>query len=338
MNPKELVEKTLNFDSPERIPRQLWLLPWAEETYPADLKKYGNLYPDDIYTAPAVYKKTINTIGDRYSPGEYTDEWGCVFVSVHSGIIGIVKDPLIKDWADLAKLKTPDSTLFVDKDEVNAFCRNTDRFVLGGTFVRPFERYQFLRTMENAMIDMLTEPPELSLLLNTLHNHYCKEVEEWARTDVDAITLMDDWGMDTRLLVAPEIFRKYFKPMYREYVEIARHYGKYVFMHSDGHITEIIPDLIEVGIDALNSQIFCMDIKELGELFRGKITFWGEIDRQHLLPKGSSEDIKDAVYKVYNNLYAGGGIIAQCEFGPGANPDNIFKVFETWNEISKNLK
>jgi len=207
MNPKELVEKTLNFDKPERIPRQLWLLPWAEETYPSDVEKLSKLYHDDIYTAPAVYTKTIKTTGDRYKPGEYIDEWGCVFVSVHSGIIGQVLEPLIKDWSDLARLKTPDSTLLVDKDEVNAFCRHTDRFVLGGTFVRPFERYQFLRTMGNTMIDMITEPPEMPGLLNTLHNHYCKEVEAWARTEVDAITLMDDWGMDTRLLVAPEIFK-----------------------------------------------------------------------------------------------------------------------------------
>ena len=338
MNPKILVEKTLNFDNPERIPRQTWLLPWAEETYPSEVNKLNELFPDDIYTAPAVYKKPVNTVGDRYKPGEYIDEWGCKFVSVHSGIIGQVLEPLIKNWDDLVNLKIPDSTLLVDIDEINAFCRLTDRFVLGGTFVRPFERYQFLRTMENAMIDMVTEPPGMVDLLNTLHNHYCKEVEEWARTEVDAITLMDDWGMATRLLISPEIFRKYFKPMYREYVEIARHYKKYVFMHSDGYITEIIPDLIEVGINALNSQLFCMDIKELGDLFKGKITFWGEIDRQRILPGGSAEDIREAVYKVYNNLYEGGGIIAQCEFGPGAKPDNIFKVFETWNEISQDLQ
>ena len=64
-------------------------------------------------------------------------------------------------------------------------------------------------------------------------------------------------------------------------------------MHSDGNITEIIPDLIEIGIDALNSQLFCMDIEELGKKFRGKITFWGEIDRQNILPNGNRKDIED---------------------------------------------
>ena len=79
---------------------------------------------------------------------------------------------------------------------------------------------------------------------------------------------MDDWGTQHSLMVSPDVFYKHFKPMYREYCEIAKHYGKYVFMHSDGYITDIIDDLIEVGIDALNSQVFCMDIDELSEKFR----------------------------------------------------------------------
>ena len=117
---------------------------------------------------------------------------------------------------------------------------------------------------------------------------YLKEVELWANTEVDAINLMDDWGTQSGLLVSPDIFRNIFKPMYREYIEIAKRYNKYVFFHSDGYITEVIPDLIEVGVDALNSQVFCMGTKELGERFRGKVTFWGEVDRQQCLPYGSA--------------------------------------------------
>ena len=109
--------------------------------------------------------------------------------------------------------------------------------------------------------------------------------------------------------------------------------GKKVFMHSDGYIIDIIPDLIEVGINALNSQLFCMNIKKLGRQFRGKIAFWGEIDRQQLLPHGSRKDIQEAVHLVYDHLHVNGGVIAQCEFGPGAKPENIFTVFETWNSI-----
>ena len=113
---------------------------------------------------------------------------------------------------------------------------------------------------------------------------------------------------------------------------------KFVFMHSDGNITSIYPDLIEIGIDAVNSQLFCMDIEELGKKFAGKITFWGEIDRQQLLPHGSLEDIRQAVAEIHENLYAGGGVIAQCEFGPAARPENVFEVFAAWDAIALNLK
>jgi len=146
---------------------------------------------------------------------------------------------------------------------------------------------------------------------------------------------MDDWGTQNALITSPDIFRKIFKPMYQEYVEIARQSRKYVFMHSDGYIIDIIPDLIEIGIDALNSQIFCMGIKELGRRFRGKITFWGEIDRQQLLPYGSQREIEKAVHEVWNELYAEGGVIAQCEFGLEAKPENVFSVFKTWDSLNR---
>jgi len=146
---------------------------------------------------------------------------------------------------------------------------------------------------------------------------------------------MDDGGTQNALIASPDIFREIFKPMYEEYVEIARQHGKYVFMHSDGYIIDIISDLIEIGIDALNSQVFCMGVRELGERFRGKITFWGEVDRQHLLPHGTREEIEQAVQKIWHELYAEGGVIAQCEFGLEAKPENVFSVFETWDSISQ---
>jgi hypothetical protein len=146
---------------------------------------------------------------------------------------------------------------------------------------------------------------------------------------------MDDWGTQQGLLASPDVFRQIFLPMYKEYAEVARHSGKYLFMHSDGQILDIMPDLIDVGVDALNAQIFCMGIKDLGEMYRGKITYWGEIDRQHLLPHGTREDIQQAVYEVWLHLYQNGGVIAQCEFGLEANPQNVFTVYETWDGLSK---
>jgi uroporphyrinogen decarboxylase len=335
MNSRELVIRTLNFDSPERIPRQCWLLPWAEKRYPAEAKRLAGEFPDDIVPAAGMYTRPLRSSGDRYEEGFYTDEWGCRFINIQAGLIGVPSEPLIKTWDQLDSLNPPEEMLAVDTGRVNAFCRKSDKFTYSNSWVRPFERYQFIRTTELAMIDIAMDEPEMELLIKKIHTHYLNEVEAWAKTDIDAIGIMDDWGMQKGMIVSPAYFRKYYKHLYKEYVEIARHYGKYVFMHSDGNITEIIPDLIEVGIDALNSQLFCMDIEELGKRFRGKITFWGEIDRQSILPNGSRSDIENAVRRVYNTLYSKGGVIAQCEFGPAANPENIFCVFESWNNIKK---
>ena len=330
---RDLVRKTLAFQSPRRVPRQAWVLPWAEIHHPQALKLLQERFPDDIVSAPALYTVPTGVSGDRHTKGEHVDEWGCRFSNPRDGIIGIVQQPLISIWDDLDRFQTPESVLKLDTEAVNRFCRATDQYVLSGSVIRPFERLQFIRTMEQALIDLMEQPPGLLELLERMHTHYLKEVEVWARTEVDAIALMDDWGTQTGLLLHPETFRQIFKPMYRDYAEIARQYGKQVFMHSDGHITGIIEDLIEVGVEALNAQIFCMGVEDLGRRFKGRITFWGEIDRQHLLVHGTRREIEQAVRSVRDSLYAEGGVIAQCEFGLEADPDNVLAVFEAWDRL-----
>lgn len=333
MNSRELVEKTLNFNSPARIPRQCWLLPWAEMTYPAEAANLAAAYPDDIMPVAGIYTKQPGISGNRYKTGTYIDEWGCIFNNIHEGLIGVPSEPLIKDWEQLTDFTTPDEVLYPDYGKVKELCRNSGKFTYSSSWIRPFERYQFIRTIQLAMTDFAIGGSGMETLIGKIHSHYLKETEAWAKSEVDAIGIMDDWGMQSGMIVEPAFFRQYFKPLYMQYTEIAKHYGKYVFMHSDGNISEIIPDLIETGIDAINSQLFCMNIEELGSKFRGKITFWGEIDRQNLLPNGTRKEVEAAVNRVFKNLYSAGGIIGQCEFGPGAKPENVFHVFESWNKI-----
>ncbi|RKY84718.1 methyltransferase [candidate division KSB1 bacterium] len=334
MTSRKLVRKTLEFDSPIRIPRQMWVLPWAIEHYPEKVFSIQSNFPDDIVTSPAFYRKLPVTTGDKYQKGIYIDEWGCIFENRQKGIIGEIKEPLLKEWSDVETIKLPEERLSVDVDMVNAFCRNTDKFVLSGCCPRPFERLQFIRKTENLLIDLIEQPEELFILINRVHQFYIKELELWAKTEVDALTFMDDWGTQTSLLISPELWQKIFKPLYKDYIDIAHKYNKYIFMHSDGYIMDIISDLIELGLDALNAQIFCMNIEEIGRRFNGKITFWGEIDRQYILSRGTPEEVIGAVKRVYQSLYKDGGIIAQCEFGAGAKPENVYLVFKTWNDIN----
>jgi uroporphyrinogen-III decarboxylase len=184
-------------------------------------------------------------------------------------------------------------------------------------------------------MDLAEEPDECRQLLGRLHDFDCKGLEVWSRTDVDALGIMDDWGSQRSLLIAPDQWRRLFKPLYREYARIAHDAGKKLFMHSDGYIFDIYEDLIEIGVDAINSQLFCMDIETIGKQFAGRISFWGEIDRQHILPAGSVAEAHAAVQRVYDSLYRpAGGVIAQFELGAAAKLENAYAIFETWDDLT----
>jgi len=335
-NAKTDVIKTLEFDSPNQIPTQLWDLSWAEIHYPKELKNIRRTFPDDLISAPDLLNKPVKTIGDEYKIGKYVDEWGCIFENRQNGIVGEVKNPVIKTWDDLETFHVPDGLLSLQFEKINSFCQqNSDKFIISPCCARPFERIQFLRGSENLYMDFYENKKEFETLLNSIHNFNCKRLESWAKTKVDALFIMDDWGAQNSLLISPEMWRDIFKPLYQEYVDIARKNNKYIFMHSDGHILSIFPDLVEIGIDAINSQIFAMDIKNLNK-FKGQITFWGEVDRQNILPNYNRDEIENVVVEIYNELFSNGGIIGQCEFGPGARPENIYAVLDTWKKMLKN--
>ena len=334
MTSRELVVDSLEFRSPARVPRQLWLLPWAEMTWPAELAAIRRRFPDDIVTSPAFLREPLRTTGQEYEPGLFVDEWGCRFENRQAGIIGQVKDPVLRSWADLDAVRVPRERLSVDVGKVDDFCERSGAFVLAKTWSRPFELVQFLRGPENLYLDLAERPEGLDRLLENVHRFYKEEMELWASTGVDALVFADDWGGQSSLLVSPGLWRELFKPLYRDYVEIAHRQGKYAFMHSDGHIAAILPDLVEIGLDALNAQLFTMDIAEIGRRFAGKLTFWGEVDRQHLLPYGTPADVGEAVGAVRRALWREGGVIAQCEFGIGARPENVAAVFEAWDRLA----
>lgn len=335
---REIVQRTIQYEYPERLPRDQWVLPWANIHYPEDLKRIQDRFPSDFKMVEYYYPPSPRRKGDEYKIGYYTDEWGCTFKNLQNGIVGEVERPILPDIKDWKTVKPPYELLPENfqtaYDQISRLYEKTDMFVLANICPRPWERYQFIRGTENAMMDIMF-PDEGALdLIKVVHDFYLKEVELWAKSDVDAIFFMDDWGAQNQLLIRPQIWRELFKPLYREYCEIAKASNKFVFMHSDGYIADIYPDLIEIGVDVLNSQLFCMDLKELEKTAKGKITFWGEIDRQHVLPSKNPQDGRDAVRKVAQHLYhPAGGIIAQCEVGAGTNPDTAWAVFDEWEKV-----
>lgn len=332
MTPRERVYRALEMRGPDRVPRDLWALPIAEIEQGADrMDRFRADWPIDFDEFAGGVRGT-QVRGKPHVVGQYTDEWGCTFENIHAGVIGEVKRPLLADWSDLDKLREPTELLDFDVDAVNARCRASDRFVRSVCVARPFERCQFLRGSENVFMDIAEDSDEFRELLGRLHAYYCKEMQAWARTEVDGLFWMDDWGTQQSLLINPATWREVFKPLYAEYVRIAHDADKKAFMHSDGNIADILPDLLEIGVDAINCQLFCMDIEALGRRFKGQITFWGEIDRQHILPHGSEQDARAAVRRVADALgSADGGVIAQFELGAAARFQNAVAVYDEWS-------
>ncbi len=336
MTSRERVQRCLCFDHPDRPPRDLWLLPstalhHGQETVEA----FRQRWPADICQVPGCRPAPRKTAGDPYAVGTATDEWGCVFENVLPGVHGEVKHPLLEDWVRLEDLAPPEELLAVDTAAVNAFCRDQERYVFASGWARPFERMQFLRGTENLFYDFAEEGPELQALIDLVHDFYRRQYEIWATTEVDALVMMDDWGSQISLLISPDQWRRLFKPLYAEYATIAHDHGKAFFMHSDGCIQDIYPDLVEIGIDAVNSQLFCMDFDRLAATAKDHLTFWGEIDRQHILPHGSPQEVRQAVEKVYDTLHdPAGGVIAQFSW-EGATPlANAEAVYEAWEALT----
>ena len=336
---REIVTRALKFESPERLPREIWRLPWAMDHAAETMREIDTRWSGDIGGPANVYRPSKKAQGYMFGAGKATDPWGCVFENIFPGIHGEVKDPVLKDLNDWKCIVEAPLEMLPDdyskaRDAVNRDHAASDKFMRGGLNPRPWEQYQFFRGSEEAMMDIIDPDENVLAVLKTLHEFYLREVEFWVSTDVDAIGFMDDWGSQRSLLIPPDVWRAIFKPMYKDYIDLAHAAGKFAFMHSDGCIKEIYPDIVEIGVDALNSQLFVMDMEQIANIAKGRLTFWGEIDRQHVLPAKDPQVGRDAVRKFAKNFYdPSGGIIINFEFGPDSNPDTAIAICEEWDAV-----
>ncbi len=334
MSSRERVIATLTFNHPDRAPRQLWALPYVSLFRKDELDAILEEYPMDLQGTQMSPGQTDSDAQVTAQVGTYTDVWGSVWHVAEPGVIGEVRGPAIAEWSDLATFQPPWSMIRQrDLSYVNRECDSSDKFMLSDVTARPFERLQFLRGTENLFVDLAYGTAEVRQLLEMVHNYYLEDIRGWCQTHVDGIFVMDDWGTNQGLLINPKTWRALFKPLYRDYCEMIHAAGKFAFFHTDGHTRAIYSDLIEVGFDAINSQLFVMDIEELARQYKGRVTFWGEIDRQYALPFGTPDEVREAVLRVRRALDDGtGGVIGQCEWGKDNSRENVEMVFKTWLE------
>jgi uroporphyrinogen decarboxylase len=268
--------------------------------------------------------------------GSYIDGWGCIWECGEDGVKGEVKRPQLADWTSLETFMPPFDILNeADLSDVDRQCAASDKFMIHMWGLEPFQRMQYLRGTENVFMDLAYGDSRIFKLRDMVHSYHMKEVELWVNTDVDGIHIEDDWGTQLALLISPKMWREYFKPIYKDYCDLAHSKGKFVVMHSDGQISDIIPDMIEIGVDAVNAQLDCMDIEKVALQYSGKIAFWGGFDRQYLLPFGTTEEVRKEVRRIgaafFNKRRT--GIIGQCFKDKGGKDENIQAVYDEWSML-----
>jgi len=255
------------------------------------------------------------------------DEWGSVWENIGISDIGEVKQFPLKDWKEKDKFNIPDITRYDRWRAVESARAEFEDIFLVGMGVSIYERIHFIRGLENTWADIHEERDELCWLLDILTdmNIYC--VEKFKDYDLDAIMLLDDWGLQDRLMISPTSFREIWKPRYARIFEAAHKAGLKTFLHSCGHIVDILDDFIEVGLDVIQmDQQMNMGLDNLSKRFAGKITFYSPIDIQAMLPTASEDEIRDYCRKMHNALWRNGG------FMPKNYPDNVGAGFSLESE------
>jgi len=330
MTPRELVVKTLNHESVPRVPRDLWGSPGGVSPSADELAEINVRYPNDIVTPEATRRPHGKKTRGKHNGS--TDAWGCVWKIDQAGVPTELEHSPLSSADKIASYQPPAKLLDRSRfTKANKTCQSTNRFVLAWSEVCPFNRLRLLRGNEAALADLAQNARETRSLLAMLHDFACKELERWAETEVDGVVFRDDWGTPEGLLVTPETWRGVFRPLYLEYCKILHAKDKFVFFRSDGDIQDIFGDLVKIGIDAIHSQLHLMNLARLVKRYRGRVTFWGEIDRQQFHGLSGPEEFRESVLSIRKALDQGdGGVIAQCQWEPGVRIETIVAFFEQW--------
>ena len=337
MTSRERVNKALNKEPLDRLPRQVWITPSVGGAAQDILAKY----PQDIAFVGVKIGKSPYEHGEAYKTGSRADVFGNIWVTLEDGVAGEIKEPILADWNKLDTYKLPwEIYKNADYAALNEQCASAREYCVVVARANPFEQLQMLRGPENLYMDLGAGEPKLNKLIDMLHEFILYNIKKVCECNADAIHLSDDWGTQTSSLISVEMWKEIFKPLYVDYIRHIRAKGKKVFFHSDGFIETIYPELVDIGVDALNSQLFCMDIEKLVDNYGDKITFWGELDRQYTLPFGTVHDVYNAVDRLYKAIMNKHGkltgMIAQFEWGKRVPAENVAAALERWDHLAAN--
>ncbi|HOV22612.1 MAG TPA: uroporphyrinogen decarboxylase family protein [bacterium] len=281
-----------------------------------------------VYIEPVSFNSWV-----EIKPNMWMDEFGVMWDrSIDKDIgnpIPVLKYPSIKGY----KFPDPDNPKRYSHFST-IIEKNKDKFILCSIGFSLFERAWTLRGMENFLIDMIENPPFVNELLDTIVNFNIKIIKNTSKYPIDGFRFGDDWGQQKGLIMGIPFWRKFLKPRLEKMYQEVHKVGLPVFIHSCGDVQEILPELIDIGVNVFNPfQPEVMNIFEIKRIYGDKLSFFGGISVQKLLPFGTPQQVKDETKKILQTIGKGGGYIASPSHDiPKDVPvENIVALIETLN-------
>ncbi len=348
MKPRERVLAVLRHEQPDRVPKMSNFYPWsfprhpgreAGEVFDCEIRfvqiraprpqvafmRYLESLPRDTYVGNIDILRTYHDWG--YHPEIERD---APLGDAHT-IEEIAAAPLPDFMAQVrpGKLKAE-----VERLHARGYAVMAAPPHLGGEL---FETAYRLRGFEQFMIDLVDNPPLVDYLLEQLTAMHLAVSQALARAGIDLLALDDDVGEPTRMLISPDMWRRFFKPHVRTIIQASRAANPdlHVFWHSDGYIEPIIPDLIEIGVDVLNPvQPDVMDPAKLKREYGDRLAFFGTVGTAWRWTWGTPDEIRAEVVERIQTVGAGGGLIISPAYDlePRVRWDNVVAFFEAVEE------
>jgi len=311
--------QAMKYEYPDEIPTTCWVLPAAWIKYGENLVKIANEYPDFIENIPDLNNIPIPP---TYQLGEHVDEWGCVWSNVDEGMEAIVTSHPLPKREDIHSLEIPK--------------KRDGRFPHGFMYLRLLD----LRGFEEAMIDFAEECKELQILIDKVTEYNCHQVDfmlpKWNKGHL--VTFADDLGTQRGLAIGAKKWRKYLKPAFSKIYTPVKAKGCYIYMHTDGHILDIMEDLVACGVDIINPQSRANGIENLARICKGKIPIELDLDRQ-LFPIATPNEIASHVQEAVETLYLPeGGLSLKMEINHDIPLENVVALFDAVREYRNYTK
>lgn len=337
MDSRERIIRAMELTGPDRVPVMHRSLPGAFRVHGRALEELYERYPSDVLLSPRLKApfQHLDSVAEGFGEGTTRDIWDCIWRSSTADFAGQVIGHPLADWSRLDQFRFPDPMTGheIAEELVAVVGKDGHQHYVMAQAGSIFHRYTYLRGMENALIDVVEGSEEFQHLVNGIADFDIARIEFFSQfEEVDGLLIGDDWGTQENLMISPKHWRKWFKPIYKRMVDAIHAGGKYAHLHSDGQIRAIMPDLVGIGWDEINPQVWIMDIAELGREWGGKICVRADLDRQWVLPFGSVEDVEQHVWRTIEAFHRpSGGYIGYGQIGPDVPLRNAEAMLRAFN-------